>query len=97
VKEFDMEPETVKALREGREVPGADPKELALIRFTRKIAEDATQMEAQDFQDLKDCGLDESAIIEVLSVVALSALTNAFASALKLEQDIDPAALKDYF
>ena len=92
-----MEKETVIALREGREVPGADPKELAVIRFGRKVAADATTISPEDIQALRDKGLEDAEIVETLSVVMLSALTNAFASALKIEEDVPPEVLKEYF
>jgi alkylhydroperoxidase family enzyme len=97
VKEFDMDRETVIALREGKEVPGADPKELAIIRFGRKVAADATTITPEDIQALRDQGLDDSEIVEALSVIMLSALTNAFASALKIEEDVPPEVLEEYF
>ena len=92
-----MDKETVIALREGQEVPGADPKELAIIRFGRKVAVDATTSSQQDIQALKDQGLDDAEIVEALSVIMLSALTNAFASALKIEEDGPPEVLEEYF
>ena len=92
-----MDKDTVIALREGQEVPGADPRELAIIRFGRKVATDATTISRQDIQALKDQGLDEAEIVEALSVIMLSALTNAFASALKIEEDVPPEVLEEYF
>ncbi len=92
-----MDQETIKKLRTGEEVPGTDPKELALIRFGRKVAEDPTQVSDSDIQALKEEGLEEVEIAEALSVVMLSALTNTFASALKIEQDVEPAVLSEYF
>lgn len=92
-----MDPDTVKRLRAGEEVPGTDPKELALIRFGRKVAKDATQISDADIQALREEGLEDVEIAEALSVVMLSALTNTFASALKIEQDVEPAVLKEYF
>ncbi len=92
-----MDRETVIALRKGKEVPGADPKELAIIRFGRKVAADATTITPEDIQALRDQGLDDSKIVEALSVIMLSALTNAFASALKIEEDVPPEVLEEYF
>ena len=92
-----MEKETVIALREGQEVPGADPQELAVIRFGRKVAADATTISVEDIQALRDEGLGDAEIVEALSVVMLSAFTNAFASALKIEEDVPPEVLEEYF
>ena len=92
-----MEQETVIALREGQEVPGADPQELAVIRFGRKVAADATTISLEDIQALRDEGLGDAEIVEALSVVMLSALTNAFASAFKIEEDVPPEVLEEYF
>ena len=92
-----MDQETIKKLRAGEEVPGTDPKELALIRFGRKVAEDPTQISDTDIQALKKEGLEEVEIAEALSVVMLSALTNTFASALKIEEDVEPSVLSEYF
>ncbi len=92
-----MEKETVIALREGKEVPGTDPRELAVIRFGRKVAADATNISPEDIQALRDQGLEDAEIVEALSVVMLSALTNAFASALKIADDVPPEVLEEYF
>ncbi len=92
-----MDQDTIKKLRAGEEVPGEDPKELALLRFGRKVAKDPTEISEADIQALKEEGLEEVEIAEALSVVMLSALTNTFASALKIEQDVEPAVLSEYF
>ena len=92
-----MDQDTIKKLRAGEEVPGVDPKELALIRFCRKVARDPTQISATDIQALREKGLEEVEIVEALSVVMLSALTNTFASALKIEEDVEPAVRSEYF
>ena len=84
-------------LREGKEAPGADEKLLALIRFGRKVAADPAQITDQDIRELKEHGLDNSEIVEALSVVMLSALTNTFASALNIEEDVEPAVRREYF
>ena len=92
-----MDQDTIKKLRAGEEVPGTDPKELALIRFGRKVAQDPTQISDADIQALREKGLEEVEIVEAVSVVMLSALTNTFASALKIEKDVEPAVLSEYF
>ncbi len=92
-----MDQEAVKLLREGKEAPGADKKQLALIRFGRKVAADPAQITDQDIRELKEHGLDNSEIVEALSVVMLSALTNTFASALNIEEDVEPAVRREYF
>ncbi len=92
-----MDQETVKKLRAGEEVPGVDPKELALIRFSRKVAKDPTQISDADIQTLRAIGLEEVEIVEAVSVVMLSALTNSCASALRIEEDVEPAVLSEYF
>ncbi len=92
-----MDQETIKKLRAGEEVPGVDPKELALIRFGRYVAKDPTQISDADIQALREIGLEEVEIVEAISVVMRSALTNTFASALKIEEDVEPAVLSEYF
>ena len=92
-----MDQEAVRLLREGKEAPGADEKLLALIRFGRKVAADPAQITDQDIRELKEHGLDNSEIVEALSVVMLSALTNTFASALNIEEDVEPAVRREYF
>ena len=92
-----MDQNTIKKLRAGEEVPGVDPKELALIRFGRKVAQDPTQISDTDIQALREKGLEDDEIAEALSVVMLSVLTNTFASALKIEEDVEPAVLSEYF
>ena len=64
-----MDQETIKKLRAGEEVPGVDPKELALIRFGRKVAKDPTQISGTDIQALREKGLEEVEIAEAVSVV----------------------------
>jgi alkylhydroperoxidase family enzyme len=97
VKEYKMDQEDVRLLREGKEAPGADKKQLALIRFGRKVAADPAQITDQDIRGLKEHGLEDSEIVEALSVVMLSALTNTFASALNIEEDVEPAVRREYF
>ena len=92
-----MDEDTIRKLRAGEEVPGTDPRELALIRFGRRVAQDPTQISDTDIQALREKGLEKVEIAEALSVVMLSALTNTFASALKIEQDVEPSVLKEYF
>ncbi len=92
-----MDQEAVKLLREGKEAPGADKKQLALIRFGRKVAADPTQITDRDIRGLKEQGLDNSEIVEALSVVMLSALTNTFASTFMIVEDVEPAVRKEYF
>ena len=92
-----MDQEAVRLLREGKEAPGADKKQLALIRFGRKVAADPTQITDQDIRELKEHGLANSEIVEALSVVMLSALTNTFASAFKIEEDVEPSVRREYF
>ncbi len=92
-----MDQDTIKKLRAGEEVPGVDPKELALIRFGRKVAKDPTQISDADIQTLRKKGLEEVEIVEAVSVVMLSALTNTFASVFKIEDDVEPAVRSEYF
>ena len=92
-----MDQEDVRLLREGKEAPGADKKQLALIRFGRKVAADPAQITEEDIRGLKEHGLEDSEIVEALSVVMLSALTNTFASALNIEEDVEPAVRREYF
>ncbi len=92
-----MDQEAVKLLREGKEAPGADKKQLALIRFGRKVAADPAQITEQDIRELQELGLDNSEIVEALSVVMLSALTNTFANTFKIVEDVEPAVRQEYF
>ncbi len=92
-----MDQEAVRLLREGKEAPGVDKKQLALIRFGRKVATDPAQITDEDIRGLKEHGLEDSEIVEALSVVMLSALTNTFASALNIEEDVEPAVRREYF
>ncbi len=92
-----MDQEAVRLLREGKEAPGADKKQLALIRFGRKVAADPAQITDEDIRGLKEHGFEDSEIVEALSVVMLSALTNTFASALNIEEDVEPAVRREYF
>jgi alkylhydroperoxidase family enzyme len=97
VQEFKLDEETVVALREGRDAPGVTPKERALIRFARRVAENPRQITADDVSELKNVGVSNAEIVEAVSIVMLSAFTNTLANTFKLDEDLEAFKMRDQY
>ena len=81
-----MDQETVKKLRAGEEVPGTDPKELALIRFGRKVAKDIDQASYhQTFLD-QDLGVSVGATVNDISNDLAQGVTSPEEAAERVEE-----------
>ncbi len=66
--------ETVNALREGREP--SDPKQAALVRFTKAVLEHRGWVPEDAQQAFLDAGYTTRHVLDVFSVVALKILSN---------------------
>jgi len=98
VQEFGLDRETVIAIREGREVPGSTPSEMALVRFARRAAANPREIAAGDVAELKEVGLSNADIVEAVSIVMLSAFTNTLANTFKLDEDLEAFKMREgYF
>ena len=97
VQEFGLERDTVIAIREGREVPGFTPREMALVKFARRVAANPRQIAAGDVSELKKVGLSNAEIVEAVSIVMLSAFTNTLANTFKLDEDLETFKMRDQY
>jgi uncharacterized peroxidase-related enzyme len=57
--------------RRWRELPHLTPRQRALCTLAEKMTLTPTQMTAEDWQPLRDAGLDEQGLLEVAHVVAI--------------------------
>lgn len=57
--------------RRWRELPHLTPRQRALCTLAEKMTLNPTQMTAEDWQPLRDAGLDEQGLLEVAHVVAI--------------------------
>ena len=97
VQEFGLDRDTVIAIREGREVTGFTPKEMALVKFARRAAANPRQISAGDISELKKVGLSNAEIVEAVSIVMLSAFTNTLANTFKLDEDLEAFKMRDQY
>ena len=97
VQEFGLDRDTVIAIREGREVTGFTPKEMALVKFARRAAANPRQIAAGDISELKKVGLSNAEIVEAVSIVMLSAFTNTLANTFKLDEDLEAFKMRDQY
>ena len=97
VQEFGLDKETVIAIREGGEVPGFTPKELALVKFARRVAANPRQIGADDIAELRSVGLSNTEIVEAVSIVMLSAFTNTLANTFKFDEDLEAFKMRDRY
>ena len=97
VQEFNLDRDTVIAIREGREVPGFTPREMVLVKFARRVAGNPREIGAGDVSELKNVGLSNAAIVEAVSIVMLSAFTNTLANTFKLDEDLETFKMRDQY
>ena len=57
--------------RRWRELPHLTPRQRALCTLAEKMTLTPTEMTAQDWQPLRDAGLDEQGLLEVAHIVAI--------------------------
>ncbi|WP_112238309.1 carboxymuconolactone decarboxylase family protein [Kribbella monticola] len=89
-----VEPEAVEALRRG-ELP-ADPRMAALSQLTRALIENRGHLDDADVSTFEAAGFTAEQLLEAITGVAISAMTNYTASAAKpeLEEAVAPHAWK---
>ena len=68
-----LEPETVRALVADPRTAGLDDTELAVFELAGKVARDASSLTETDIQRLRDCGLDDGEILDVVAAAAARA------------------------
>jgi uncharacterized peroxidase-related enzyme len=57
--------------RRWRELPHLTPRQRALCTLAEKMTLTPTEMTAEDWQPLRDAGLDEQGLLEVAHIVAI--------------------------
>ncbi|WP_410672277.1 carboxymuconolactone decarboxylase family protein [Amycolatopsis sp. cmx-4-68] len=92
--EDGVEPAVVEAIRRG-EVP-ADPRMAALSAFTQSLIEQRGRVDDAEVQAFKEAGFTEEQVFEVITGVAISAMTNYTANLAwpPLEDSVLPHAWK---
>jgi uncharacterized peroxidase-related enzyme len=89
--------EDVLAIARG-EAPGSlSPAECAIVAFTRKVARDATSVDAADVARLKEHGLTDGEIFDVAATSAARAFWTKLLDALGVEADAPTRALDAAF
>ena len=78
---------TADQIRDSRLGTAVDPKPDALVRFARKVNESRGRVSDRDIAEVREAGLDDGAIAEVVAQVALNVFTNYFNNV--AETDID--------
>lgn len=66
-----------------------DRQNHALIDFSRKILETQGDVSEQDINDVRDAGLSDEQMVEVVANVALNIFTNYFNKAFKTDNDFE--------
>ena len=79
-------------IRSARRATSADPKTHAMLRFAQAVALQRGEVSETDFQSLRQAGVTDSLITEILSNIALNIFTNYFNSVVRT--DIDFPVLK---
>lgn len=63
--------ETVRALVEGREAEVLSPADLAMVRFARTVAKDATEVTTTQIDELRGLGFTDADIFDLTAIAAL--------------------------
>lgn len=71
-----------------------DPRTAALLAFALKLVEDRGQVTSADVQGLRDHGVDDAVIVELLAHVALNLFTNYVNIALDVPIDFPTVGLR---
>jgi uncharacterized peroxidase-related enzyme len=69
---------TADQVRDSRHGTAVDPKSDAVLRFARTVVATKGRVSAGDLQAVRDAGLDDGGIAEVVANVALNVFTNYF-------------------
>ncbi len=78
---------TPDQIRDSRRGTAIDPKADAIVRFARKLVDVRGRVSNDDVSEVREAGLDDGAIAEVVANVALNIFTNYFNHV--AETDID--------
>ncbi|MBI3090017.1 MAG: hypothetical protein HYY96_05070 [Candidatus Tectomicrobia bacterium] len=84
-------------MRGGESLEGLTPLEQTLVTFARKMAADAAAIDKEDIAALRAHGLGDAEIVEAMSPVLLSFVTNNLARALKFEDDLQEWGLAEKY
>lgn len=95
VKEVGLTAEQVRRAREGEDADGVTDLQKLLIRFARKVATAPREIDEHDIAELREAGLDDAQIVEVVAVCCFSAFTNTFTDTLKMSDDLEMMGLQD--
>ena len=79
-------------IRDSRLGTAVDPKTDLLLRFARKVTESRGRVSDRDIEEVREAGLDDGAIAEVVANVALNVFTNYFNNVAETEVDFPKAA-----
>ena len=79
-------------IRDSRLGTAVDPKTDLLLRFARKVTESRGRVSDWDIKEVREAGLDDGAIAEVVANVALNVFTNYFNNVAETEVDFPKAA-----
>ena len=81
-----VDPEWIElAARSADAIP--DPKVRDMILFARKSARDPQSLTSDDYTALREHGLKDSEILEIISMAALAVYANIIADATQMEPD----------
>ncbi len=72
----------------------ANPRTAAVLRFALQLVEQRGQVAAADVQALRDQGLNDGQVVEVIAQVALNLFTNYVNVALQVPVDFPAVALR---
>jgi alkylhydroperoxidase family enzyme len=80
--------EAVLAMAEGREAEVLDPAEVAILRFARQIARDASRISRADIEELREVhGLDDGEIFDIAANAASRCFFTKLLDALGADAD----------
>jgi len=64
-----------------------------VVNFAAKVAQDANNVEDEDFEELMEEGFSKEEICEIIAVIDLATMFNVYTSALRLDLDPDYCAV----
>lgn len=79
--------EVVKSCAADPDLAEVPPPQRAMIQFTLKVARDPQGLTDEDFQTLRDFGLSEGEIIELVMISAWSTVINIWTDAMQVPVD----------
>ena len=98
VQEVGLTREQVKRAREGEDVSELTDLQKLLVAFGRRVAKNPQAINEADMTELRNAGLSDSEIVEIVAVCCFSAFTNTFTDTLKMTDDLEMMGLEaDWF